>query len=189
MNNNPRSIFSNDQGSALIVTMLVLLAVTVIGLLASRTANIEQHIASYDKFHKMTWYATDATVLGLMPELIEQSIANRGFGSQPPPIPYGNSANLDIYNSYFYLNEQCTVPTESSKDVQTKDLSGTDVYVSIYGVTGLAAGNAIQLPEGYHGRGHGLSGGGAKTLFVIRGLGKGGAHSEARIAAGWLHVI
>jgi Tfp pilus assembly protein PilX len=81
MNCKPVSILRNDKGSALIITVLILVAATVIGLLASRTANIEQRIASYDKFHKMTWYATDSVVLGLMPELIEQNIAKRFHGS------------------------------------------------------------------------------------------------------------
>jgi hypothetical protein len=189
MNSKPASMLRNDRGSALIIVLLVLVAVTTIGLLAARTSLIEERIASYDKFHKVTWYATDAVVLGLMPELIEQNIANRGFGSYPPPIPYGNAGNLDVYTSDFYMNDQCAVPSETNRDVEAKNLSGADVNVSVYGTTELSEGNAIQLPEGYHGRGHGLAGGGAAMIFVIRGLGRGSANTEARVAGGWVHVI
>jgi len=189
MNSKPVSMLRNDQGSTLVIVLLILVAITTIGLLSSRTSLIEQRIASYDKFHKVTWYATDAVVLGLMPELIEQNIANRGFGSGVPPIAYGNAGNLDVYNSEFYMNDQCAIPSESNRDVEAKDLSGANVNVSVYGTTELSEGNAIQLPEGYHGRGHGLAGGGAAMIFVIRGLGRGAANTEARVASGWVHVI
>lgn len=183
------SILKNDKGSALIMTVLILVAVTVIGILSTRTASIELQVAAHDKFQKMTWYATDAVCDGLMPELIEQNIENRGFGGQVPPFNYGNSPNLNIYNSEFYTNETCAIPSETNKDVQMSGLANTDVHVSVYGATELTAGNAIQLPEGYHGRGKGLAGGGAHILFVIRGLGRGAASTEARVSTGWLHVI
>lgn len=173
----------------LIVVVLVLMVVTVIGLLASRTALIEQQIATNDKTFKMTWHATDAVVDGLMPELIEQNIAQRGFGNQTPPFTYGNTNNLDVYNSEFYLNETCAIPSETNRDVEMSGLSQTTVSVVTYGVTEFAPGNAIQLPEGYHGRGKGMAGGGAQIQFVIRGLGRGPANSQARVSSGWRHLI
>lgn len=185
-----RSInFRNEQGSMLIVVVLVLMVVTVIGILATRSALIEQQVATNDKVHKMTWHATDAVTDGLMPELIEQNIAQRGFGSQTPPITYGNSTNLGIYTSEFYLNETCAVPSETNRDVEMAGLSQTTIGVSVFGVTSLSPGNAIQLPEGYHGRGKGLAGGGAQLQFVIRGLGRGADNSQSRVSSGWRHVI
>ena len=188
MNSKRLPTYGNERGSALIVVVLVLMAVTVIGILSTRTALIEQQVATHDKVHKMTWAATDAVVDGLMPELIEQNILQRGFGDQAPPIPYGNSGGLEVYTSDFYLNEACAVPSETNRDVEMSGLSGTSVYVSVFGATRLAPGNAIQLPEGYHGRGKGLAGGGAQLEFVIRGLGRGPANSEVRTASGWRHL-
>lgn len=183
------SIFKNEEGSMLIVVVLVLMVVTVIGILSTRTALIEQQIATKDKIHKMTWHATDAVVDGLMPELIEQNIAERGFGSQTPPFNYGNTNDLDVYNSEFYMNETCAIPSETNRDVEMSGLSQTTVDTVVYGVTSLSEGNAIQLPEGYHGRGKGLAGGGAQINFVIRGLGRGADNSQSRVSAGWRHVI
>ena len=190
MNRKPFLKYGNENGAALITTVLILVAVTVIGLLASRSSLIEQRIGTNDKIHKRTWYATEAVVSGLMPELIEQNIEKRGFGAGAPPIAYGPSNQLNVYTSDFYNNEQCAIPSETNRDVQANNLAQTNVYVSIYGRTELSAGNAIQLPEGYTlPRGGGAAGGGTQKLYIIRGLGVGAANSQAYIPIGYRHVI
>ena len=179
----------NEDGSALIVTVLILMTMTVIGILATRTATIELQVAGHDKVHKMTWYATDAVCDGLVPELIEQNIEQRGFGKTDDVIQYGPSGSLDIYTSEFYTNQACCVPTPTDRDIEMSGLNDTDVSVCVFGRTRFMPGNAIQLPEGYHGRGKGMAGGGAQIIYIIRGLGRGPADSEARVAMGWRHVI
>jgi hypothetical protein len=183
----------NEKGSALITAVLILMVVTVIGIVASRTANMELQIATHDKVHKMTWFATDA-VCELSAELIEQNIEQRGFGSEPTPFAYGASEDLTVYTSELFMNTEgptcaSNVPEEDNRDVALVGLGQSAVSVRIYGDTMLSSGNAIQLPEGYHGRGKGLAGGGAQIVYVIRGLGRGAVNSEARIASGWRHVI
>ncbi len=170
------------------MAVLVLMVVTVIGILATRTANIEQKIATSDKIHKMTWYATDAVVDGLMPELIEQNIAKRGFGDETPPFNYNENNNLTIFKTDFYLNEECTIPGVNPSDISVNGFSNTYVSVTVFGRIELSPGNAIQLPEGYHGRGKGMAGGGAQIIYTIRGLGTGVDRSSAMIQSGWRHL-
>jgi hypothetical protein len=184
----------NEKGSALITAVLILMVVTVIGIIATRTSNMELQIATNEKVHKMTWFATDAVCDELSTELIEQNIEQRGFGSQAPPFEYGASENLMVYTSELFMNTEgatcaSNVPEEDNRDIAVSGLGQSVVSVRIYGNTELSSGNAIQLPEGYHGRGKGLAGGGAQIVYVIRGLGRGAVNSEARIAAGWRHVI
>lgn len=189
MNNELSSKFKNQKGSALIVVVLVLMVVTVIGLLSSRTAVIEEKLTSNDKTHKMTWAATDADCYGLMPELIEKNIEERGFGdTSASSLAYGNTTGLQVFTGDFYLNDTCAIPSETNRDVEVSGIGDTDVYISIFGASALTPGNAIQLPEGYHGRGKGLAGGGAMTEFIIRGLGKGKGKSQIRVSAGWRHL-
>jgi hypothetical protein len=185
MNAKPASCLSNENGSALIVAMLILIVVTILGIMASRSANIELQIASHDKVAKMTRYATETVCEGLAPELIEQQIDGLpSSSSTTSPAP-----TLVIFEPNFFLDEVCKVPSETDRDFQAGRLSETTVHVSVFGMTSLTEGNAIQLPEGYHGRGKGLAGGGAQIRFVIRGLGRGAADSEARVSTGWRHVI
>ncbi len=179
-----RTHLQNENGSALIVVILVLMVITVLGVLATRTSTIELQVASHDKLHKMTWYTTEAVCDGLAPEMIEQNIESRGFGSQTPPFNYGPTSDLWVHNSEFYLNEAC-----NGADMQVDNLSETAVQVAIFGNTTLSPGNALQLPEGYHGRGKGLAGGGAQIVYTISGLGNGPAKSQARVVTGWRHLI
>lgn len=182
----------NREGYALILCVLILMVCTIIGLLASRSAIIGLHTASNDKTHKMTWYSTDAVCDGLMPELIEQSVENRGFGSDEPPISYGNSATstVQIYTSNFFENKTADLvcPSETNRDILVPSLNGADVYVTAAQVPVYLRGNSLLMAEGYHGRGKGAAGGGTGLLFTIRGLGNGVASSRTRLTRGWLHI-
>jgi hypothetical protein len=188
----------SEKGSALIVAVMILLVVTVIGIIASRTANIELQIATHDKTHKMTWFATDAVVDGLVPELMEQAIDLRltvdDVLSDVMPVW---SDDLTTPTPAFYINEEddddlcvnCPFPDNADIVLSAAAMGQADVFVRVYGATGFLPGNALQLPEGYHGRGKGLASGGAIIIYDIRGLGQGMVQSESRISSRWRHVI
>lgn len=189
--------YKNEKGSALIVAVLILLVVTVIGIIASRTADIELRIATHDKTHKMTWFATDAVVDGLVPELMEQAIDLRltedDVLSDVMPVW---SDDLETPTPAFYLNEEdadpcvnCPFPDNADIVLSAAAMGQADAFVRVYGATGFSPGNALQLPEGYHGRGKGLASGGAVIIYDIRGLGTGMVQSESRISSRWRHVI
>ncbi|MEE9611437.1 MAG: PilX N-terminal domain-containing pilus assembly protein [Desulfatiglandales bacterium] len=51
---------TNEQGSVLVVSLVLLVFLTIIGLSASTTAEIETRIAGNDKAHKVAFYAAEA---------------------------------------------------------------------------------------------------------------------------------
>ena len=55
-------IVKNENGSVLVVAVLILLALTLIGISAISTSTIDIRISANDKFHKMAFYAADAGV-------------------------------------------------------------------------------------------------------------------------------
>jgi len=188
----------NNNGSALITTVLILLVVTVIGIIASRTADIELRIATHDKVHKMTWLATDATIEGVVPELVEQALEMR--------LSQEDMANIEeliqirgdvlsITNPRFFLNESSTcqlnAPTPGNADIvlAAEALGRADVHVRVYGPTMAMGGGSLLMVEGYHGEGKGAASGGTMILYTMRGLGMGEANSQARLANQWRHVI
>ncbi len=183
---------TNREGSALILCVLILMVCTIIGLLASRSSNIDLKIGTNDKTHKMTWHSTDAICDGLMPELIEQNIATRGFGDDTPPISYGNSATnaVQVYKSDFFKNKagELTCPAEDNRDIEVPGLNQTDVYVTVGQQPVTLRGNSLLMAEGYHGRGKSAAGGGTGLLFTIRGLGNGVDSSRVTLTRGWLHI-
>lgn len=191
MNKRINSQLTNEKGSILIVVVIVLLAVTVIGILASRTAFIEQRITSHDKTHKMTWFATDGNVQ-MTTELIEQNIEERGFGPTEP-VAWGNGP-VTVFSSEFWKNEESSVcsdnlPTTTNRDVQDSHLGQSTTYIKVYGNRRLSTGNALQISAGDKGRGKGAAGGGAYIIYDIRGLGIGPDNSQAKILQRWRHVI
>lgn len=192
MNNFIKSTLNRETGSALLISLLVLVVVTSLGIMATRTATIESSIAVNDKLHKIVWFATDGVVDGFMPELIEQNIYLRGFEGEAPITDYG--PGITINTPDFYLNSDggscdSKIPSSSNRDVEVAGIGQTDVSVRVFGVVKLSDGNAIQLPEGYHGRGKGLSGGGGAIIYTINGLGAGARKSRATSTITWRHTI
>lgn len=187
----------NEKGSALIIAILILMVVTVIGIIASRTASIELRIATHDKVHKMTWFATDATVDELVPELMEQAIEMRLTGEDVlEEVMQIDTTLLSAPTEAFYMNEDpgvCLdcVPSADNYDIKlaAAAMGYSNVHVRVYGDTEFSPGNALQLPEGYHGRGKGLASGGAMIIYNIRGQGVAQTGTEARITNRWRHVI
>ncbi|MBT8340566.1 MAG: hypothetical protein HKP58_19080 [Desulfatitalea sp.] len=180
---------SNQEGSTLIIVVLVLLVVTVLGVLSTRTALIEQQVATFDKVHKMTWHATDAVVSDLMPQLLEINIENRGWPPEYGDLPITLGNDFNVYTPEIYMNETCSIPSDANRDVSMSNMNQTDVNVTVFGNTDLLPGNSTLMVEGYHGRGKGMAGGGAAITYTIFGVGRGVVNSEARVAAGYRHVI
>ncbi|RJQ81662.1 MAG: hypothetical protein C4519_08645 [Desulfobacteraceae bacterium] len=182
----------NQEGSALLIAVLVMVAITIIGVIAIQTSSTELSIAAHDKWHKMTFFGTDGVTSEITPELIEQAIEERGFGDTTP-VAYGPSGDLQVHVSDFYLNEEGTceanIPSPTNRDVEIANQGETSVYLRIYGDTEFSPGNALQLPEGYHGRGKGAAGGGAIIIYNVRGLGIGANETKARISTRYMHVI
>lgn len=54
---NPQS---NERGSILIVTLLILAILTMVGISASTTTEIELQIAGNENFHKIAFYSAEA---------------------------------------------------------------------------------------------------------------------------------
>jgi len=51
-----------EEGSVLIVALLILVLLTIIGIAATRTGEIELQISGNEKIHKMIFYAADAGI-------------------------------------------------------------------------------------------------------------------------------
>lgn len=54
------SILKNENGSALLISLLILGLLTLLGIFATNTTNIEIQIAGNEKVHKLGFYAAEA---------------------------------------------------------------------------------------------------------------------------------
>lgn len=184
-----------EKGSLLIVGVLVLAAVTVIGVLATKTAVVETQIATYDKMYRKTWSITDGTVNMLMLKIIE--LGNED-GSRP--VEFGAEDDSNDEHGGFYLKNydddegditkagyllrqpgatcsanQINDADPGSNSAALTNVDSTNVLLKIYSETKPFHGNAQQQNQGYSGIGTSSATGGAVRDYTIRGLGRIGA--------------
>lgn len=82
----------NEDGSAIVLALMILVLLTIIGISASNTTNTEVQIASNDKFHKITFYAAEAARA-----YVTANIALYGPDNITPSSPHYFPNNSDPY--------------------------------------------------------------------------------------------
>ena len=173
-------IKSNEKGSTLLLSILILLLLTVIGIAATNTSTIEILISGNDKVHKMAFHQADGgTEVGI--ELVEQNIILAGFDNNQVGAVNATTLNL-------YMNGDPGEPPFATYDAHYEG-SGTQTRLKIGGNTELSTGSAIQMAAGYEGKGKGAAGGGGKIVYDIYSQHIGVANSEAMILLQWIHIM
>lgn len=183
-------IRNNEKGSTLLLSVLILLLLSVIGIAATNTSTIEILISGNDKAHKMAFHQADGgTEVGI--ELVEQNISAAGFDSSE----LTNLGDINVINANLYLNSSnstSSMASDNNRDAYLpKNYTGNDPHTNlkIGGNSELSTGSAIQMAAGYEGTGKGTAGGGGGIVYDIRSQYLGMANSKAMIWLQWMHVI
>ena len=184
---------NNSNGGVTIAALLILAVLTIIGISSISTSNIEVQIATNDKVHKMAFYAADGgTELGT--ELLELNIAcASGFATDNLPV----TDDITVVDRDFWMQADAPkagghvipFPSDTERDVLINNAAGTNTNLSIFGVTALGIGGAIEMAAGYEGKGKGAAGGGVSLLYQIFSQHLGLADSESVVAIEWRHNI
>jgi Tfp pilus assembly protein PilX len=166
----------NQEGTVLIVALLMLIMLTVIGISASTISSIDIQIAGNDKFYKTAFYAADGgTEAGA--QLLERNIDARAFTTS-------TVGSATIYNNDFWSQTQMPASNDASVT-----LSGNNVGLKIWGNSALSSGGAIQLVAGYEGKGKGAGGSGAYMVHEIRSEATTTAAARSTVRVKWRHMI
>ena len=177
--------FSNEHGSAIVLTIMVLTILVIIGVVAISTSNVELQIATSDARHKIAFHEADgATEFGS--ELVEQNISCSGFGI---------ADRYWSFKSYVAgpLDESAaTKPSDANRDFYFPGTyTGNDPHtnLTVGGATTLALGGAIQMAAGYEGKGKGAPSGGAHIIYDIFSDRTGLFNSKSLVMLQWRHVV
>jgi hypothetical protein len=165
----------NENGSALIVVLLVLAVLTLVGIGANNTTSTDIQISANEKFHKIAFYHADAGVYAT-PKLISSAIDGSGN-------PSGTGFSyLDAGTDAFYREVMGFDAYDSDADVSFT-LGGESVQVDVERdrVETLAGGGA-EFASGAEGIGTG-SAGGVATFFAMDSFGDGPKSSNANVGA------
>jgi Tfp pilus assembly protein PilX len=174
---------SNEKGSTLIISVLILLLLTVIGIAATNTSTIEILISGNDKVHKMAFHQADGgTEVGI--ELVEQNIYAAGFNA----ADLANLGDVNATNAKLYMNSNPGTPPFAAYDANYEG-NGTQTNLRVGGNPELSTGSAIQMAAGYEGIGKGAAGSGGFIVYDIWSQHIGVANSEDMILLQWMHVM
>lgn len=188
----------NEQGFLLVITMLILVVLSLIGLSATNLSRVELQIAGNDRLHKETFYQADGgTEVGA--NLLEENIAcPAGFsGSAPKAIGLAEI----VSDLKFWANETeptTPYPSDTTRHIRfiadgTAPIAGDNTKphtnIHFFGNSSLSTGNAIQMIAGYEGTGYSAATGGGQLVTNVDSQHRGISNSLSNIRVLWRHII
>jgi hypothetical protein len=206
---------NNEEGYILVVTLLILVLLTVIGLAMNRNTSLELLISGNDKVHKETFIQADGGT-EVAAEILELNIGCLDFaanGGKADAIANiadeadsnaisidgrvgvgGNSLRL-WQNGTGHWSENGSItsyPTDDARDIWIpSDYAAGEPHtnVTVEGSANFAQGSSILLAAGYLGLGWGMGSGGIIMKYEIHSQHIGTRQSESKIRVNWQHVV
>ena len=192
----PWNNLKEESGSAMTVALIILVLLTIIGHMATRSTTTEVIIASNDTRFKETFYIADgSTELGS--ELLEQNIAcPTGWNN----LTRGGLIRVDTAAFWQNMALPATTPSDTNRDfffspdpnvLLAANYAGPDprINVRVAGNTRFSTGSALQVAAGYEGKGKATGAGGAYLVYdqYTQHIGRFRTQSVVRVQ--WRHVI
>ncbi len=175
-----------ENGSIILVALIVLALLTIIGLSSSQTSIMESRIATNELLHNIAFYKADGGAeTGMV--LIEHGIEFRGWSDD---VGYGEA---QISKGDFILNSEDNtmdpVPTDTNRDVYIPNnytAGEAHTNIKVLNNATLSTGSAAMIASGYEGKG---KGGGVWLMYDVRSQHLGTRRTEAKIYQLWRHVF
>ena len=180
------TILNGENGSIILLALIMLALLTVIGLSSSHTSIMESRIATNEQLYNIAFYKADGGAeTGMV--LIEDGIEFRGWHDD---VTYGEAK---ISNGDFILNTENNtlnpVPTDTNRDVYIPEnymIGEAHTNIKVLNNVTLSTGSAAMIASGYEGKG---KGGGAWLMYDVRSQHIGARKTKARIYLLWRHVF
>ena len=186
----------SEKGMVLIVSLLLLLVATVVGITALSTSTTKVMIAGNQRLSEMNFSSADGGISISVP-IIETTAYDRAVSANYSTLVI-DTADTNGNNIDDFIDEitgglpQNGDTASASPDIQFSLGSGTfatTVSVDVdYLYAGSPAGSAIEFASGYEGFGKGAGSGGAEVYYAINSLSTGDAGSEAGVYALYRYV-
>jgi hypothetical protein len=182
----------NEQGSILVVVLLILALITIMGISGTTTTEIELQIARNDRFYKTAFYNADSGV-HVTPKLISACVNDGEPVTNPSGITYldangepdPSDDTLDdiFFNEIMGFEEILGRDPHDEADDILFTLGGHNIQIDIErtGQESLAGGG-VEFGSGAEGVGVGSTGGVA-LLYTMDSVGAGPNASQSNIEA------
>ena len=188
----------NEQGSVMVVALLMLSLLTIIGISAAKTSGIETQIAANEKFHKTAFYNADSGIY-VTPKIISLCVDSGEPQGSLPGFTFLDSAGdpdpsdstLDDIFFYEIMGYEETLERtahDSANDMRfALGSHNVDVDIDRTGQESIAGGG-VEFASGAEGVGAGSTGGVA-LLFTMDSYGDGPASSQSNVEAEYRKVL
>jgi len=181
-------ILKSQNGSALLISIMVLLLATIIGFAATTTTSTELGVSGNDKMKKLTFYEADGGTEAAR-ELTELNFACAG-GFQNATTQIGNSEVLDHDFWAQHVAPVNAYPTDTERDIRIPaDDSVPHTNISVFGNVEALPGGAVQMAAAYEKKGKALAEGGSAWLYEIHARNMGLMNAESTVRIQYRHVI
>jgi len=170
------NIWTEQDGSILVVALLILVFLTLIGISANTTTEIEIQVAGNEQAHKTAFYHADAGVY-MTPKII-RSCVEQGLQPSYSTITYLDTQPPDA----FFRQIMGFDSYDSDKDIQFT-LGGYTVQVDTQrNRQESIAGGGAEFASGAEGAGSGMTGGVA-VIYALDSVGTGPRSSQSEVLA------
>ncbi|OGL46267.1 MAG: hypothetical protein A2W05_11165 [Candidatus Schekmanbacteria bacterium RBG_16_38_10] len=181
------AILNSQEGMVLIVSLLLLLVATVVGITALSTSTTKVMIAGNQRLSEMNFSSADGGISASVP-IIETTAYDRTVSATYAALVI----SADFTNEITGALAQDGDTASASPDIRFALGSGTfatTVSVDVdYLYAGSPAGSAIEFASGYEGFGKGAGSGGAEVYYTVNSLSEGDAGSESGVYAVYRYV-
>ena len=162
-----------DQGSALVISLIVLAILAALGIASLDVADINMFIAANDRDAKDSFFHADSGA-NIGQEFLEEAIFQG--------------------NTTYYSNDATEWQNSTDFNATNYPLTAyVDGNVATYIRSGILdtqplEGSSMVMGAGYEGSGKGAASGGSYTDFLIRSHREGRRDSRAEVDLGWRHI-
>ncbi len=187
-----RGIIYNDDGSMIVMVLLLLVVLSIVGISAVDTSVVDQQIVGNNvRYQRAFFSAEGGAEMGI--ELMEQSNEAKGGAIT---VDSNVASSFVVSNSKFYMNssqgtETADAPSATNSDASYAGFGGNDVYLKVYknSVSPSKGSGSVEMVAGYEGKGKGAAGGGISNYYNIRTYAVEPNNSNSRVHVLWRHVL
>jgi len=189
-----------EEGAIIVVAIFVVLALVVVGSLATMFTTVELDISKNDKMAKEAFYVADAGT-PISTKILKDMILNEGIDYSDPSYYEYQEAGIS-FDSYIFINEVRNYydpVTESDLNDKIADnpdympditaqVAGRDIAIDVdWRHRKSGAGGSLLFAMGYEGIGADRSHGGVKIYYDIHSKGRTVGNTAAEVKAFYLN--
>ena len=182
-----RNLLKNENGSVIVLALILLVLLTLLGLAVTRTTSIEVQVAANDEFSKIAFHNADSGTY-VTPRLISDTVDEATNITTYPAITYLNADSGVSFFRQVMGYDPYDGGAPANLDIQFV-LGGNNVQVDVK-ANGqeIIAGGSAEFASGAEGMGAGSTGGIALN-FGMDSFGSGPWNAVSNIESDYRKVL